>query len=141
MRLRPATGEDLSALLMAEEACFSHPFTEAAVLSHLTEAWGYALVAEQEGKLCGYLLGSLIAGEGEVFRVAVLPAFRRLGIGEALLSVFLALVDDCFLEVRRGNLPARALYEKMGFVPMGERKNYYTDPTEDAVLYKRSGSL
>lgn len=140
MTVRQGRTEDLPALLFMERACFSHPFTEAAVRSHLTEGWGYALLAEEAGEPCGYLLGSLIAGEGEVFRVATLPAFRRKGVAEALLSALLSVCEDCFLEVRRGNLPARGLYEKLGFAPMGERQNYYTDPVEDAVLYKRQAS-
>ena len=94
MLLRTAKESDLFLLLAAENACFSHPFTEKAILSHLTESWGYALLAEENGVLCGYLLGSLIAGEGEIFRVAVLPAHRRRGIGEGLVSAFLALCED-----------------------------------------------
>ena len=43
-----------------------------------------------------------------------------------------------FLEVRESNIAARKLYEKAGFEPTGRRKSYYTDPLEDALLYRRS---
>ena len=81
-----------------------------------------------------------VAGETSIFNIGVLPDCRRKGVGKALAERFIAEVrpktDVIFLEVRSSNLPAINLYEKMGFVFCGLRKNYYTNPTENALLMR-----
>ena len=77
--------------------------------------------------------------EGEITNVATHPDFRRKGIGEGILEYLKALartkeIDSLYLEVRRSNEAARALYEKAGFVVVGERKGFYKNPKEDAIL-------
>ena len=96
-------------------------------------------VAEGETGLLGYLLAWSVAGEAEILEVAVDPTLRRKGIGKALLARFVAEASeagDCrlLLEVRASNLGALALYKGMGFEECGLRRNYYSKPTEDAVL-------
>jgi ribosomal-protein-alanine N-acetyltransferase len=78
------------------------------------------------------------AGELHINNVAVRREFRGCGIGKALLTRILAEgarleATVAFLELRTGNSIARALYEKAGFIPVGKRRNYYSDPLEDAV--------
>ena len=78
-------------------------------------------------------------GEGHIVTIAVDPEYRRLGIGELLLTAGLeaaleAQQDTVTLEYRISNVAARALYEKFGFVQVGVRARYYTDNQEDAVL-------
>jgi ribosomal-protein-alanine N-acetyltransferase len=73
----------------------------------------------------------------------VAPAACRQGIGKQLLDALLVQVaetdsDSVFLEVRESNTGARLLYEKAGFQQAGRRKSYYTDPVEDAIVYRRS---
>ena len=92
----------------------------------------------EDGELLAYILGRVIAPEGEIYRVAVSPAYRKKGVAAALCGALLSLCEQCDLEVRRSNLAARALYESLGFSLVGERKNYYKDPTEDACLYRRT---
>ncbi len=137
MQIRKATCTDIPAVLAMERAVFSDAWGEGDLLSHLEREHLRFLVCEEMGNVCGYLLGSCIPPEGEIYRVAAHPAYLRRGIGEALCKAFLALCDTVYLEVRRSNAPARALYEKLGFSLTGERKNYYKDPTEDACLYRR----
>ncbi|MBO5755023.1 MAG: ribosomal protein S18-alanine N-acetyltransferase [Clostridia bacterium] len=134
--LRHAQEADLPFLMHAESACFSDPFSETALRPFLTKGWSLALLAEEEGETLGYLLASVIAGEGEVVRVATLPKARKRGAARALLSHLLPLCDTCFLEVRESNTPARSLYESMGFRETGKRRGYYKSPAEDAVLYQ-----
>ena len=85
--------------------------------------------------------GRTVAGETEIFNVAVAPKFRRNGVGKSLLERFIAAVREkesavIFLEVRASNLPAMGLYEKEGFVFCGIRKDYYDDPKENALLMR-----
>lgn len=133
-----ATEKDAPALAAAEKLCFpADAWSAEAVAAQLAAATGVSLCAWEDGALAGYLFGSYIPPEGEVLRVAVLPARRGKGVGQALLSRFLAGVPVCFLEVREGNLAARRLYEKTGFRLSGRRRAYYRDPREDACLYTR----
>lgn len=135
--IRQGKRADIPFVLSVEKAVFSDPWSEAAVAAHVKEDSLCFLVFEENGCQEGYLLGSLIPPEGEIYRVATHPSFRRRGAAEALCRAFLSLCESCYLEVRRGNAAARALYEKIGFSLVGERKNYYKNPTEDACLYKR----
>ncbi len=80
-----------------------------------------------------------IFGEGEITNVAVVPAFRGQGISsilfeEALRDARIRGVREFTLEVRAGNIPAIALYEKFGFITEGKRKNFYEKPVEDALI-------
>ncbi|HRP08867.1 MAG TPA: ribosomal protein S18-alanine N-acetyltransferase [Gemmatimonadales bacterium] len=102
-----------------------------------------ALAAEASGgRLAGYLLGRVVADEGEVLSVAVDPALRRSGTGRRLLATALdamvaAGAGTVWLEVRASNLPARMMYLDSGFVVAGTRRGYYDQPVEDALILKR----
>jgi len=81
----------------------------------------------------------LMVDEGHIITFAVHPDWRRQRIGERLLLAFLDLALDrgaheATLEVRLSNLPARRLYEKYGFRPVGLRPRYYSDNGEDALI-------
>lgn len=135
--VRQGTASDISFVCAVEKAVFSDPWGEETVAAHVEQAHLTLLIAERDGVPVGYLLGSLIPPEGEIYRVAAHPDCRRSGVGRALGLYFLSLADAAYLEVRKSNTAARALYEKLGFSLVGERKNYYRNPTEDACLYRR----
>jgi len=138
MEIINARNEHIPWLADAETRIFSDAWSEAALTSHLSLSTSRALLAIGEGgEVLGYLLGSVIAPEGEVYRIATLPEHRRRGVGNALLSAFLKETDECFLEVRASNVSARGLYEAHGFSLIATRKGYYKNPTEDALIYKR----
>jgi len=93
-------------------------------------------------RVLGFLVARHIAPEWELENIVVDLSVRRSGIGKQLLN---ALLDKAratnsavvFLEVRESNAAARSLYERAGFEPAGRRLDYYTNPPEDAVLYRR----
>jgi len=94
-------------------------------------------------RLAGYIVARETAGELHINNVAVREHYRRRGIGRALLSRIVEEaerlgVTTAFLEVRSGNLAAQALYEQCGFKGIARRSNYYSDPTEDAVVMSLS---
>ena len=100
------------------------------------------LVAEgEDGSVLGYAGLHVVLDEGYIDNVAVDPAYRRQGIADALIDTFVrfgaAKLAFLTLEVRAGNAPAIALYEKHGFYEVGRRKDYYDDPKEDAILMTR----
>ncbi|MFZ0061393.1 MAG: ribosomal protein S18-alanine N-acetyltransferase [Pyrinomonadaceae bacterium] len=92
----------------------------------------------QRNRVAGYIVARFSAGELHINNVAVRGEYRGRGIGKALLARILAQgrklnAAAAFLELRAGNSIAQSLYEKAGFVPVGKRRNYYSDPVEDAV--------
>jgi ribosomal-protein-alanine N-acetyltransferase len=85
----------------------------------------------------------VVAGEGYINNIAVRQEYRKQGVASALLEVFIRFakaqgLDFLTLELRVSNEAAKRLYMKHGFAQVGRRKDYYDDPTEDAILMTRS---
>jgi ribosomal-protein-alanine N-acetyltransferase len=106
--------------------------------------WGgvLSLVSETNGELGGVLIVRQVEDEGEVLNLAVRQQNRREGEGGALLEAALAElkaggVTHVYLEVRESNSVAIAFYAKHGFSKTGQRKSYYRDPEEAAVLLQK----
>jgi ribosomal-protein-alanine N-acetyltransferase len=120
-----------------ERVCFSTPWSEKSIEDSYCLDCNHFFVCESEGRIAGYIGLSIAADEGYILNVAVLPEYRRKGIGEALVRyVITGFGDLAFvtLEVRPSNTAAVALYQKLGFERVGERKNYYRNPDENALL-------
>ena len=97
------------------------------------------LIAAAGETVLGYANFLHVLDEGDIGNVAVAPEFRRQGVADALLEALCAraaALDLAFLtlEVRASNAPAIALYRKHGFQTVGQRRNYYQKPDEDALL-------
>jgi ribosomal-protein-alanine N-acetyltransferase len=133
------------------EAAFDPAYGEAwnrrQVSDALTLASTHALVIDAAGALipdgpqqvaaAGFVLTRHVLDEEELLLIAVAPQFRRQGLGEALIGHMRAAarargVTRIFLEMRRGN-PAMALYHKVGFAPIGERRDYYRTPSGERI--------
>ena len=136
----------VKAVAELEKICFSDPWSENSVASELKNKLALWLVAEDEGRVAGYIGSQTCGDESDVMNVAVHPDFRRCGIAETLVN---ALVDElkaiesrCLtLEVRVSNVPAISLYEKLGFAEVGRRKNYYRNPREDALIMRKEWEI
>lgn len=92
--------------------------------------------------IAGFVVARHAAAEWELENIVVAEEFRGKGIGTRLVQQLLTQAqrangDLVFLEVRESNTPARRFYEKLGFQETGRRKAYYSNPTEDAILYRR----
>lgn len=133
------TATDLEEVLAIENDSFPHPWNRDHFLDELKSVHAFPLVALDPGKrIIGYICPRLILDEGQILNVAVLRAFRGQSIGRILLERVLA---DCrerggstvSLEVRPSNHAAIALYQGLGFVATGIRRNYYENG-EDAIL-------
>src|SRR5215218_3850675 len=90
-------------------------------------------------RIAGYIVARESAGELHINNVAVRDQYRRRGVGSALLGHIVEAakrlkVQVAFLEVRSSNRAAQALYEKHGFKAIARRADYYSDPSEDAVV-------
>lgn len=139
IKIIKATKENTTDIALIECACFSIPWTEQSIAESLGSDSTYFNIAYADGEPAGYMSIQLAADEGDIMRVAVLPQFRRLGIGRALLTKCFEdnLFDSVFLDVRENNTPAIKLYQSFGFEKIGLRKNYYANPTENAVMMKK----
>lgn len=143
-RVRAATPEDIPEIMRLEQAAPStaHWSQEAYNAIRRGDApRRIALVAENvDRKICGFVVARIVSDECELENIVVTASKSRQGIGSALLEELSQAargksVKRIFLEVRESNLPARHLYEKRGFSRDGERSSYYSDPTENAILY------
>ena len=136
----------VAAVAELEKICFSDPWSEKSVASELNNKLALWLVAEEEGRVAGYIGSQTCGDESDVMNVAVHPDFRRRGIAEALVTSLVeqlkAINSRCLtLEVRASNAPAIALYEKIGFAEVGRRKNYYRNPREDALIMRKEWEI
>lgn len=138
----PMDRSHIPQIVALERECFSAPWSEEMLTEELFNTQASFLVAEdEEGCVLGYAGLHVVLDEGYIDNVAVEPSARRHGVAGALMDVFCrfgaANLAFLTLEVRASNAPAISLYEKYGFVEAGRRKNYYSDPKEDAIIMTR----
>lgn len=133
------TAEHIDGLVKIENECFSKPWTHSGFENELTNDTANFLVAVYNKIEIGYIGFHIVLDEGYVANVAVLPEFRKCGIASVLLENALKICREknlafLSLEVRKSNENAISLYNKFGFEIVGERKNFYTTPTENAYI-------
>ncbi|MGD8496718.1 MAG: ribosomal protein S18-alanine N-acetyltransferase [Gemmatimonadales bacterium] len=141
--VRSMRESDLRRVLHIERRSFSIPWSEATFRGLLRRRSAALMVGEEAGEVVGYAVLWFAADEAELGDIAVLPESRGRGLGRWLLEAALAEAARrgaraVYLEVRESNTAARRLYERAGFDTAGVRPNYYTQPTEDAILMTRS---
>lgn len=130
--------EHIKEIAKLEKICFSTPWSENALLEAFSNGTKF-FVAEKGDKVLGYIGISCVIDEGYITNVAVFPEYRRQGVGKALIERVFSLARDealsfVSLEVRESNIPAISLYHSLGFKQEGKRKNFYTNPEEDALI-------
>lgn len=142
MEITPMCEKHIPQIAALEKASFSVPWSEDGLRSELNNETAHFLVALTNNKVIGYIGVHEICGEAYITNVAVFPEYRRLGIGETLIDAATsgAKARNCdfiSLEVRISNVPAIELYKKEGYNIVGQRKNFYSNPTEDAYIMTR----
>ncbi|MBP8601509.1 MAG: ribosomal protein S18-alanine N-acetyltransferase [Candidatus Saccharicenans sp.] len=134
--------EDLREVLAIEKLCFSNPWSYDVFLGEIqNKALSFPIVVInlEERKIIGYIIFWLIGDEAQINNVAIHPDYQGKGYGELTLRYVIERLGEnkaqlVTLEVRTSNRPAISLYRKLGFDIFGIRKNYYTNPVEDAYL-------
>ncbi len=137
--MRPMRVKDIPEVLEIEKRSFISPWTPGMFAQTLTSPVSRSLVFIEGQEITGYLVFYHAGGEMHIMNVAVRPACRRQGIGHEIMVRALEFartnsIEECFLEVRESNFPARSLYEKLGFKAIGKRKGYYSETNEDAIV-------
>jgi ribosomal-protein-alanine N-acetyltransferase len=132
--------DDLAAVQEIERESFTTPWPPHAYRAELeTNRMAHYIVARHGDRIVGFAGVWLMVDEAHITTFAVRKTWRRQGVGERLLIALLALAEargarEATLEVRPSNHPARRLYEKYGFAPVGVRPRYYSDDNEDALI-------
>lgn len=141
-RLRAMTPADLPRVGELERASYAFPWSDQIFADCLRVGYHCMVVETAEGVM-GYAVLSMGAGEAHVLNLCIAQPLRRCGIGRSLLLAVLGHardrgVRDAYLEVRRSNRAAIALYQQLGFECVGQRRGYYQAPDgrEDALVYR-----
>ena len=141
---RQACKEDLCAIAALETTCFSDAWSEASLKDTLNAPYARLICVDVGHDIAAYACLYLLGDGAELLRIATHPAHRRCGLAHMLMQACIkeakaAGAQSIYLEVRASNGPAIALYDSYGFVTDLVRKDYYKNPTEDALC--RSLSL
>ena len=139
MTIEPMAERHLEAVAAIERVCFHEPWSVGALREELDNPNNLFLACVRGDKVAGYVGCQTVLDEGYITNVAVSPDCRRQGVAAALLAELRRRAADkelsfITLEVRASNEPAIALYKGAGYVPVGTRRNFYSHPTEAALL-------
>ena len=145
-KLTEMTAAQVSQVAALEKICFSDPWSEKSIASELENPLSLWLVALDGDIVAGYVGSQTVLGETDMMNLAVHPEYRRRGIARELVAGLTerlkGMGSHCLtLEVRASNLPARALYGKLGFVQVGLRPKYYQNPREDGLILRKEWEL
>lgn len=140
--IRPMRAEDAAAVAQLEQQNFATPWSEQDLRHHIELYENSFFVFEKDARVIGYI-GLMISYEtADIITLCVAGEYRRNKIGEKLLLNSIEIcqnlgVQKLFLEVRQHNTAAQGLYQNNGFSQISVRKNYYHNPTEDAIVMAR----
>ena len=143
MTFREMLVEDLDQVMEIENELISPPWTREGFFTFLLKDENMFFVVEEKGRILGYCSMQTVLDEGDILNVAVTRDRQKEGIGYFLVDSMLMLaaargIHIVHLEVRESNGSARRLYQRLGFKEDGFRKNYYTEPVENAVLMTKT---
>jgi [ribosomal protein S18]-alanine N-acetyltransferase len=150
--LEAAAAEDVPALLVLEQLCFSQPWTARNFRDAMADPdRGLLLVLrrpfarEDPGRgLLAYCCFQTVVDEMHIHNLAVSPEVQGRGLGRRLLDLALGIgarrgAERALLEVRQSNWAAQRLYRSLGFQGVAVRRGYYTHPSEDALILEKRG--
>lgn len=155
IRIRVMRESDLEEVLRIERTSFAVPWTAATFVGLLRRTDAHLFVAEAERptggdgtarrgtvSVVGYAAVWVVLDQAELGDIAVDGGWRRRGVGQRLMDAVLVRmralrVRELYLEVRASNADAQRLYLRNGFLEVGRRRNYYSQPREDALVLRR----
>jgi ribosomal-protein-alanine N-acetyltransferase len=138
---RTMKGDDLDAVCEIERLSFKNPWTKEAFSFELNEnPFSFSYIAEMDEQIIGYAFIHIADDFSHLVNIAISPDYRNIGIGEKFLRFLIGLVKELkspkvVLEVRKNNISAIRLYEKLGFESVREEKGYYQDGESALVMF------
>lgn len=146
LSLQPLTSDDLQAAVELDHRCLGGLWTQNGYQREIESSHSDLLMlrVQQSAPLIGLACTWAILDEAHITLLAVDPAYRQQGLGQLLLYALLVLarqrgLEWATLEVRVSNETAISLYKKLGFEAVGQRRAYYPDNGEDALILWRKG--
>ncbi|MDR2502591.1 MAG: ribosomal protein S18-alanine N-acetyltransferase [Oscillospiraceae bacterium] len=141
LAIRRGTEADLADISAIEREAICPPWSDGTLLRSIYSESGECFVADESGWVVGFAFVSVSEFEAELLQIAVDSTERRRGVGAELLQWTLRSlrqrgVRSVFLEARKSNAAALALYCRFGFCEVGVRRGYYDAPAEDAVVMR-----
>lgn len=143
LNYHPITTADIKQLMVIENNCHSHPWSENTFKSCLGGRYFSEYAQDQNNNIIGFYVGEHVAGEATLMDICVDPPLQGKGYGKTLLLQFLQHVKNLkankvFLEVRASNIAAHMLYMNHGFIEISRRTGYYPSAKgfgyEDAIV-------
>ena len=139
MTVREMVENDIPAVVKIEQECFTaEAWSEESFRYRLGKPGFISLVAIDSGEVVGYIAASEILDEQYLDSLAVRTDYRGQGIATELMKEAFDKEKTVYLEVRKSNLPAINLYKKLGFAQYAERRDYYDNPTENAIMMRNA---
>jgi ribosomal-protein-alanine N-acetyltransferase len=144
IRVRPATAEDLAAILAIERDASTAAHWNEKEYQRALKPDGLlqrVLLVVEETAVLGFVMARTLGDEWELENVVVAGEQRRRGLASRLFEELISQARrrnaaSLYLEVRESNIAGRKLYERWGLAEVGRRKSYYSNPVEDAILYR-----
>ena len=142
LEIRIAKEQEIEEIARLEQEIFPDPWSMTALRDTWNQKQAQILGAWLDGQMAGYVIVYFAADESEIARIAVDEKFRRQGVAGALLDEMERVLAGkgivrLMLDVRKSNAAALRFYLSRGFKEDGVRKNFYTNPIEDAILMSR----
>ena len=142
LEIRIAKEQEIEEIARLEQEIFPDPRSLTALRDTWNQKQAQILGAWLDGQMAGYVIVYFAADESEIARIAVDEKFRRQGVAGALLDEMERVlagkgIARLMLDVRKSNAAALRFYLSRGFKEDGVRKNFYTNPIEDAILMSR----
>lgn len=142
LALQPMLRTQLDAVLAIEVAAYAFPWSRGNFVDSIAAGHLARLAHDDRGALLGYFVAMHGVDEMHLLNITVAPARQGHGHARQMIEALVAAcrehrAEKLWLEVRESNARARAIYERIGFVTVGLRKNYYPAPhsrREDAVV-------
>ena len=142
LEIRIAKEQEIEEIARLEQEIFPDPWSLKALRDTWNQKQAQILGAWLDGQMAGYVIVYFAADESEIARIAVDEKFRRQGVAGALLDGMERVLAGkgivrLMLDVRKSNAAALRFYLSRAFKEDGVRKNFYTNPIEDAILMSR----
>lgn len=144
LRIEPMAETHLPSVIEIEKVSNGAPWSEASFRREIVNPQAHYFVVLENSRVAGFAGFWTLVDEAHITTIAVRPEDRGKGMGRSLMNKILTQAAElgmscATLEVRAGNMRAIGLYESLGFLNSGVRKNYYPDNREDAVIMWRYG--